>query len=278
MRKLIPWVGGKASLARHIVPLIPSHTCYVEVFAGGGGVFCAKPRSQVEVLNDRNAGLVMLFRVWQRHPEAFLKELGLVLSSRRFYEDCWTQPGLTDVERAARFWYRIRLTFCNKPAERSFGYSTVRGGHTAACDPEAVRQSILEVHGRLAGVILEDLPWEDVLRRYDRPHTCFYLDPPYYEVGKLYGPGLDFTREDHARLADRLKDVAGPFLLSLNDHPDVRSLYQWAWWRQFKVRYALGTNTTATARRRKASPELLIANRPWADGCRSGHQPAAGGC
>ena len=266
MRKLIPWVGGKASLAKRIVGLLPPHTCYVEVFAGGAAVYAAKPRSKVEVLNDRNLGLVNLFRVFQRHPEAFLKELGLVLSSRQWYEDCWAQPGLTDVERAARFFYRIRLTFCNKPADKSFGYSTARGGLTGACAPEHVRSQILEIHARLRGTILEDLPWEEVLRRYDRPHTFFYVDPPYYQVAKLYGPGLDFSREDHGRLAESLRRVKGSFLLSLNDRPEVRALYAWARWRTCRVRYALGTNTTTTARRRKTSGKLLITNRPWRDG------------
>lgn len=93
IRKLVPWPGGKAALARTIVPLLPEHACYVEVFAGGAGVFCAKPPSPVEVLNDRNLDLVTLFRVWQRHPEAFLKELGLAVASRRWYEDWWPSPG-----------------------------------------------------------------------------------------------------------------------------------------------------------------------------------------
>jgi DNA adenine methylase len=261
VRKAIPWVGGKASLAKRIVALISPHTCYVEAFAGGAAVFFAKPRSAVEVLNDRNVGLITLFRVWQRHPEAFLKELGLGVSSREWYEDCWAQPGLTDVERAVRFYYRIRHTFCAKVAEKSFGYGTTRGGISA----ESVREDVLRVHERLNRVYLENLSFESVFARYERPHTFFYCDPPYYKVSKLYGPGLDFEVVDHERLAGLLKGLKGAFLLSLNDHPEVRALYAWASQRKVKAMYSLGSNAAGSVGKAKSHGELLITNRPWVD-------------
>ena len=34
---LMPWVGGKRRLAKHLLPLLPQHTCYVEPFAGAAG-------------------------------------------------------------------------------------------------------------------------------------------------------------------------------------------------------------------------------------------------
>jgi DNA adenine methylase len=262
IRKLIPWLGGKAAMAARIVRLIPPHVCYVEVFAGGAAVYAAKAPSKIEVLNDKNDGLLNLFRIYQRHPEAFLKELGLVLHSREWYEDCWAQQGLTDIERAARFFYRTLFTFCNKPARKSFKYSAIDTGH-GTFDPAAVREHILSIHERLGHTILECLPWEEILRRYDRPSTFFYVDPPYYEGPKLYGPGLDFTHEDHAKLAQALRGLKGPFMVSLNDRREVRALYAWARLRRMIVRYAVGTNTTGHPTTRRPSQELLITNRPW---------------
>lgn len=49
---IIPWIGGKRRLAKHILPLFPDHVCYVEPFAGGAAMFFLKPQSEVEVLND----------------------------------------------------------------------------------------------------------------------------------------------------------------------------------------------------------------------------------
>jgi len=256
VRKAIPWVGGKAALAKTIVPLLPEHICYCEPFAGGAAVFFAKERSRVEVLNDKNLGLVNLLRVFQRHPEAFLKELDLVVSSREWFEVCWAQPGLTDVERAARFWYRLKNCFGSQPASHSFGTHTVG---TRGINPEVLREDVQAVHRRLNRVILENLDWQAVLARYDRPHTCFYCDPPYFRVKASYGPGMDLTDEDHGRLAKGLRGIRGKAILSINDHPEIRRLYAWApVVRQIKVRYTLGLNNRTHTHKRRTFGELLV--------------------
>lgn len=57
----IRWVGGKSRLRKHIIPLIPPHTCYVELFAGGAWVLFGKQPSPVEVLNDIDQELINFF-------------------------------------------------------------------------------------------------------------------------------------------------------------------------------------------------------------------------
>ena len=250
MRKLVPWLGGKRALAKRIAGSLPDHVCYVEPFCGGASIFFAKDPSRVEVLNDKHLGLMNLFRVVQRHPAAFLAELGLVMASRQWYEDCWAQPGLTDVERAARLYYRLQHTFGGKPHERSFGYGTTQA---SGLNADTLAESIQAVHQRLKRVTLECLPFEEVLRRYDRPHTLFYCDPPYYGLTG-YGPGMPFGEEDHRRLADLLGGLRGQFLLSLNDVPFIRDLYAWARVRTLAVRYTVSRTKTG-----KVSKELLIA-------------------
>lgn len=80
------------------------------------------------------------------------------------------------------------------------------------------------VHDRLSGVVIECLPWEELLRRYDRPETLFYLDPPYWGNETDYGDGL-FARADFERLAEALARLRGPWMLSLNDVPGVRACF-----------------------------------------------------
>ncbi|MBO1567605.1 hypothetical protein GBL97_18370 [Yersinia pseudotuberculosis] len=37
--QIIPWVGGKRRSAKHILPLFPAHTCYIEPFCGGAALY-----------------------------------------------------------------------------------------------------------------------------------------------------------------------------------------------------------------------------------------------
>ena len=123
---LVPWVGGKRRLAPHILPLLPAHTCYVEPFAGAAGLFFSKPPSKVEVLNDVNGDLVCLYRVVQHHLDEFMRQFRWSLTSRQMY--AWlreTKPDtLTDIQRAARFFYLQKLAFGGKVDGQTYGTST----------------------------------------------------------------------------------------------------------------------------------------------------------
>ena len=79
---------------------------------------------------------------------------------------------------------------------------------------------------RLDGVYIERLPWRALIDCWDRPGTLFFLDPPYYGVEGYYGPL--FRREEFEELGERLRTIKGRFILTLNDHPEVRRIFGWA--------------------------------------------------
>lgn len=83
---------------------------------------------------------------------------------------------------------------------------------------------LAEAHERLAGVTFEQLDWAEFIRRYDRPETLFYLDPPYFGGEADYGPGV-FKRADFGRMAEQLRSIEGAFLLSINDRPEIREAF-----------------------------------------------------
>lgn len=66
---------------------------------------------------------------------------------------------------------------------------------------------------------IERLPFQDVIRRYDRSGALFYLDPPYDETP---GYGLAFARGDYVAMAAQLATIAGDFVMSTNDTPFIR--------------------------------------------------------
>lgn len=248
------WLGGKRHLAKPICHILAAtdHDAYVEPFIGMGGVFLRRRvRPSVEVINDISGDIVTLFRVLQRFPEALLRELRWRPAMRSEFARLneTRDSDLLDIERAARFLYLQTLAFGGKMAGRSFGVST-KGAHNF--DLRRLEPRLRRLHDRLAGVVIENLDWLDVIARYDRPGTLFYLDPPYWGGEGDYGGGV-FMRGDFQRMADKLRAIEGRFLLSINDRPEIRDLFAWA-----DIEAVQTTYTIAGGDKASTAAELLI--------------------
>ena len=246
-RSPLCWIGGKSLLAAEVIKRIPDHETYCEVFAGAAWVLFRKEPSRCEVINDINGDLVTFYRVLQHHLEEFCRQFKWCLASREWWED-WNRQlaagGLTDIQRAARFYYVQRMCFGGKVAGRSFGSSPRQRPRINLLRLE---EDLSEAHLRLARVTIERLSWVEFIPRYDRPGTFLYLDPPYWGVEGFYGKGL-FAREDFARLAGLLAGVQGKFLLSLNDTPGVRETFRAFEIESVQTRYSVSRQETTAAR------------------------------
>lgn len=220
------YIGGKKQLAPMLVDLIEEipHATYAEPFVGMGGVFFRRRRApQAEVINDRSGDVTTLFRILQRHYVPFMDMLKWQFTTRRDFDRLvTTDPAtLTDLERAARFLYLQRLAFGGKVAGRSFGVSS---GMPGRFDVGKLGPMLEAINERLSGVIIENLGYDAFIARYDGPDVLFYLDPPYWGCEADYGAGA-FDRTDFRRLADLLTGIAGRFVLSINDTPEVREVF-----------------------------------------------------
>lgn len=220
MESCIGWIGGKRLLRKAILERFPTDEVgrYIEVFGGAGWVLFAKEKkaNQLEVYNDINGNLVNLFRCVKYHCGEVQRELEWMLTSREQFFDCLEQMdmrGLTDIQRAARFFYSVKISFgCD---QRTYATSS-KTIDTAAAYLEKVKE-------RLRGVNIENKDYADLIRVYDRENALFYLDPPYVGSEDYYKS--PFKADDHARLKAVLEGLKGRFILSYNDHPLVRELY-----------------------------------------------------
>lgn len=257
MKGPIPWLGGKTRLAKQIIAHLKQipHSCYVEPFMGGGQIFFRKDRVNTEILNDINSELVNLFRVIQNHPEAFYACFKYQLCSREEFGRLKAQPleQLTDIQRAYRFYFLQKLCFGGNVVSRAYGITTT--GYQKL-NPLAVESELSAVYERLARVNIENQSWEKIIERYDRPHTLFYLDPPYYGCENDYGKNL-FSKADFLQMAKILGSIEGKFVLSLNDHPEVRKIFQEFFIQSIKVKYSQGTRAK---NRQIDNSELFISN------------------
>jgi DNA adenine methylase len=256
VRPAAPYVGGKRQLSKELVERIEAvpHAIYAEPFVGMGGVFLRRrlaPKS--EVINDISGDVVTFFRILQRHYVPFMDELKYRFTSRQDFERLnQVDPStLTDLERAVRFLYLQRTTFGGKVATRTFGVSPANPGRF---DVTKLSETLAALNERLAGVVIENLPWAEFINRYDRAETLFYLDPPYWGSQDYYGKDL-FPKTEFEALAESLRNLNGRFILSLNDVPEIRKIF-----RGFKLEQAAVTYSV-DGRKPVSRSELIITAR-----------------
>ena len=221
--KVVPflkYVGGKRRLVKHIVSMLPPHTCYAEPFGGMGAVLLAKPKSKVEVWNDIDQGLANVMRVVRYHPDALAEELRYMLIHRA-EQLRWVKehPGETDIQRAAR-WIMVRHAGYQGGARK--GFHVGKTGSIKSRDK--MIEQMMAVSRRLSGVTIECLPWQRVFDLYDAPESVFFCDPPYAD-GDQECYEHAFAEADHRALAGRLGAAKGRWILTYGDHPLIRELY-----------------------------------------------------
>lgn len=228
IRSPIKWVGGKSKLRNVILPMIPEHECYVEVFGGAGWVLFAKEPSSVEVYNDIDGELVNFFSVVKNTPGRFISSFNWDLISRREFNRLLAldPENLTSLQRAHRFYYLIMSSWGGELGSARFQTSISDGGHgnRLVGALKTLRQRIEPVHERLQTVIIEGLSWEECIGQYDSRQTFFYLDPPYPGNKCNYRFNMRSV-EDHGLLAKQLKSAKGKWLLSTYDSKEIRRLF-----------------------------------------------------
>jgi DNA adenine methylase len=103
-------------------------------------------------------------------------------------------------------------------------------------------------------VIIECKDFRDLIPRYDREHTLFFLDPPYW---KIPGYKHDFTDQDFHDLCGILGSIKGKFLMTINDCPEVREIFRDYYIEEVQLKYSVSSNAKS---RGKIRTELLISN------------------
>ncbi|MCC7303462.1 MAG: DNA adenine methylase [Bacteroidia bacterium] len=212
MKTPITYYGGKQAILKYLLPLLPKHRIYCEPFFGGGALFFTKPRSEVEIINDKNSEVVNFFKVMQTKFSQLQKLVRSSLHSRQLYKQAmviYKNPEMfSDVRRAWAFWIGTNQGFASLIGSWGFGkqnskekaVSNKRNGFTR------------EYAHRLEHVQVENNDALKVIGRADSKETFFYVDPPY--IGSDQGHYSGYTEDDYKKLLEALSKVKGKFLLS----------------------------------------------------------------
>lgn len=228
---------------------MPEHKCYVELFFGAGWVYFGKDKSKVEVINDIDKELINLFKMIKYHGPEIERLLEYEFTGRDIFEEYknYTLEHLTEIHRAVRFLYLINNSFASKG--NNFGYATSKVPNQKIF----LTDYLHKIKERLSNTYVENLSFEKIIEKYDREETLFFADPPYFQTS---GYGNEFGEKEHILLRDKLKQLKGKFILTINDHDFIRELYKDFNIEEVKVNYSVSRSLSA----RGEYAELIIKN------------------
>ena len=256
---IISWLGGKRLLRKEIIPIIPKHNVYCEVFGGAGWVLFGKSNEKkdwaipkdghyryAEIYNDFNSELVNFWKYIKHHPDAFVAELNEYIISRELFTDFKNNHhDRTELERAVLFYYLLTMSYGSQ--SKSFVVKDDKSLPLRALD------KVKQATERLKNVYVENLDFETLVTKYDSDTTFFYVDPPYYKRENFYKRDNVGSFDGHERLANVLKNIKGKFILSYNDETYIRELYSDFHIKEVNAPYSV-------SKKRIEVKELIVAN------------------
>ena len=219
--------GGKFYARALILRELPPHYDYCEPFAGGASVFFAKPTAAgMSILNDLDGDVINTLKHIRDDVEGLIDLLDGIAATKAnhtYYKKHYKPE--SNLQRAFRWFYLNRTSYSGiMRAENCYwGF-----GHKYSMRPENWPPHLRTVSDKLQGVVLSSIDFEGVIDQL--PDGCFvFVDPPYYAADQQKFYSAVFEHVDHERLAECLKRNADRlrFLLTYDDHPDVRMLYRW---------------------------------------------------
>lgn len=259
MKSPIPWVGGKSKSLKYLLPQIPTHTGYVEVFGGAGWLLFAKSPSDWEVLNDLDENLSNFWNVIQKKPIEFIDTFKFeVISRSNFnkYKEIYKKKAYTDsIDKAHVLYYLLKVgTGASLPDGGGCGFGKSKEPSRLKLDK--LPSDIIEAHKRLIKVTIECQDFKNIIKYYDSESTFFYLDPPYRNTTRSSYPVGDFTDKDYRDLCTLCTNMKGKFLLSINEDDFIKSLFSKFNISNIEVPYSQSNKKSG----RKKNSELIITN------------------
>ena len=241
----INWYGGKYYMAKDIISIFPKHNMYVEGFGGAGHILFRKERSNLEVYNDLHNGLYLIFKFLRENNKDFIHRLSLTPYSRQEFENSksWIYEE-DEIERARKFYVRTMQGVATNGGW-CYTKSVSRRGmcHSVSRWLGNIEENLTGAIERLKEVQIENLDVIELIKKYDKEDTLFYLDPPYIVETRKQKKSYDheMTNEQHEILVDTLLNVKGMVILSGYDHPMYDKLIDNRWNKIMLGEYAKGS-------------------------------------
>lgn len=223
---IIPYWGGKVKLSKELIPLMPPHDRYIEMFAGGLSVFFRKAKAKHNIVNDLDSDIVNLYESIRLEFDEFKYNVEWLVKSRELYNKHKALIKgnkvieIPNPKRAAEYYYIIRNAFNNNFMQPMSKYQ------------EWNREFLDDINYSrrfLDNVMIENLDYRTMVEKY--PPTLgdfWYLDPPYVAATERHDYYFhSFTKKDHHDMLEILKiinDGGAKFMVSYDDRNEISDL------------------------------------------------------
>ena len=239
------YFGGKFTIVDEIVALFPLHVHFVDLFCGSMAVTLNKKPSSIETVNDINSDIINFFKVLRESPDELIRQLFFTPVSREEFNQSWEMEGCTEIEKARRFYVRVRQSFFSLGAQRKNKGWHIAKTQSRASIGETISkwnngiEKLWPVIDRLKQIQIENKDFREVITALDFPDCFFYCDPPYpLEVRASKNDYKhEFSTQDHLDLSELLHKIKGKAMISGYDGPLMRELYGDWYMHAFEVRF-----------------------------------------
>lgn len=245
-------VGGKSLSKNMINELIPEGETYIEPCVGGGSIyFQMKKHDKYKkyIINDLDKDVHDFY-----YDMAIYGELMKDKEFKPYKDKFWLLQSQTDMESSPERLYRNIYVSLNS-------FSGKRGSY---CGPneEALHHNGNINAGKkwktdkwkklLNGTIIRNECFMKIIKEFDKEDSFFFIDPPYSANKASWG--YAHAEVNYDELNEILMALKGKFILTLDDTPQNREIFNSFTCIPFNVRYTLNGG------KRNVGSEILFKN------------------
>lgn len=257
MKTPIAYYGGKQSMLKHILPLVPEHNLYTESFAGGAALYWAKEPAPVEVLNDINLNLINFYKVLKCRFNELESRIKTTLHSRDQYDFAcivYDYPQFFDeVTRAWALWVKSKMGFASK-LDGSFGYDKLK--NSVAKKINGAKELFTdELARRIENTQIECTNALRIISSRDSESAFHFVDPPYIGTNCGHYSGT-FNLMDFEELLQLLSGIKGKFMLTMFRNVVLSEYVLQNGWRAVEVERTISASKT----NRRKQIEVIVMN------------------
>lgn len=271
---MISYIGGKSKIGSWIKSYIPKDiNVYVEPF---GGMYWTFFNMDIEsytnlkkvVYNDSNPLNVNVFNCIKdydtfyntiKNYESQKLDLFYLFQKELFIDDLNLDLSESNYDIASKYIYLLTQVWSGTNVEKG-KFIDLKGKYKSKFDTFKDKLKNPKWQNYFNKITtVENLDFEEVIKKYDSQDTYFYCDPPYYNLGEKYYVNHDFNISTHERLSKVLKSLDGRFSLSYYDFDLLHEWFPKSNYRWESKQFSKAASAKSGKEQKKGT-ELLIMN------------------